>query len=165
MKHLSLLILLLAPIFCTAQFDSSLIKKIKALDTANVLRNDTVAVPDDSYTRKIRQLLSEKNGLSIETILRIKIMEDQQKDTSHSREFYNRLMSEITTGPTAKLIDNCLVNIYRRTFTESEIDDLVAFYKTSAGKKMDREFLVLLVESAKGAEQLLKIAAKKIEKK
>ena len=40
---------------------------------------------------------------------------------------------------------------------------LVVGRKTNAGKKFEREFLPLLVESAKAAEQLLKIAVTKIE--
>ena len=133
------------------------------MDTANVLKSDTVSVVDDLLTRKIRALRSERSGLTIETILQIKIMEEQQKDTSHSKEFYKKLLEEVTTGRTSKLIENSVINLYRRTFTEKEIDELVKFYKTSAGKKMDEQYLLLLVESAKNAEQLLKLAAKNLE--
>jgi hypothetical protein len=154
---------LLIPLLSLAQIDSSFINRIKALDTANILKADTLSVPDDLLTKKIKLLLNEKKGLTIGTILRIKIMEEQQKDTSHSKEFYNKLLEEITKGKTSKLIENSLVNLYRRTFSEKEIDELVSFYKTSAGKKMDQEYLLLLVESVKGAEQLLKLAAKNIE--
>ena len=91
-------------------------------------------------------------------------MEEKQKDTSAAKkEFYDKLLNETTHGRTAKLIDNCTINMYRRTFTEQEVDDLLGFYRTSAGQKMDKEFLLLLVESAKGAEQLLKMAAKTLQ--
>jgi hypothetical protein len=104
-----------------------------------------------------------KGGLTIESIVQLKVMEEKQKDTSRAkREFYDKLLKEATEGRTAKLMENCMINMYRRTFTESEVDELVKFYKSSAGQKMDKEFLVLLVESAKGAEQLLKLAAKKL---
>jgi hypothetical protein len=156
---------LLIPCLSFSQIDSSFINKIKALDTANILKSDTLSAPDDLLTKKIKLLLSEKKGLTVGTILRIKIMEEQQKDTSHSKEFYNKLLEEVTTGKTSKLIENSLINLYRRTFTENEIDELVSFYKTSAGKKMDKEFLLILVESVKDAEQLLKLAAKNIESK
>jgi len=146
-----------------SQIDSSFINRIKALDTANILKSDTVSTPDDQLTRKIKLLLSEKKGLSVGTILRIKIAEEQQKDTTHSKEFYDKLLGEITSGKTGKLIENGLINLYRRTFNEKEIDELIRFYRTSAGKKMDKEFLLIMVESIKGAEQLLKMAAKNIE--
>jgi hypothetical protein len=165
MKAVISILALLIPFLSFSQIDSSFINKIKALDTANILKSDTLSVPGDLLTKKIKLLLSEKKGLTIGTILKIKITEEQQKDTTHSKEFYNKLLEEVTTGKTNKLIENSLINLYRRTFTEKEIDELVSFYKTSAGKKMDKEFLLILVESVKDAEQLLKLAAKNIESK
>jgi len=163
MRATIFIFLLLIPFLSFSQIDSSFINKIKALDTANILKSDTLATPNDPLTKKIKTLLGERQGLTIQTILRIKIAEEQQKDTSHAKEFYNKLLEEVSTGKTSKLIENSLINLYRRIFTEKEIDDLVNFYKTSAGKKMDSEFLLILVESVKDAEQLLKLAAKNIE--
>ena len=164
---MNLIILLQAmfiPFICFSQIDSAFILKLKALDTANILKTDTVAVPNDALTQKIKQLLGEKNGLTVTAILKIKIMDEQQKDTVHSKEFYRKLMEDITTGKTSKLLENSLINIYRRTFTENEIDELIKFFQTSAGKKMDKEFLLLLVQSLKDGEQLLKLAVKDLEK-
>jgi hypothetical protein len=90
-------------------------------------------------------------------------MEEQQKDTVHSKEFYKELQREITTGKTGQLLENSFVNLYRKRFTEREVDDLINFYKSSAGKKMDNEFILLMVQSVKGAEQLLKMAGKNVE--
>lgn len=146
-----------------AQIDSALIKRIKALDTADMVKTDTVAVPNDSFSKKVRELRSEQKGLTLETILRLKIAEEQQKDTAHSKEFYQKLIDDVTTGRTSKLLENSVINIYRRTFTEKELDELIAFYKTSAGQKMNTEYLLVLVQSVKDAEQLLKLAAKNIE--
>lgn len=152
-------------IYCSgwSQIDSSLIKRIKALDTADILKADTVMVPNDSFTQKIKTLRSEQKGLTLETIIRLKIAEEQQKDTTRSKEYYNNLLQEITTGKTGKLLENSVINIYRRSFTENEIDELIRFYRTSAGQKMNTEYLLLLVQSVKDAEQLLKLAAKNIE--
>ena len=148
-----------------AQIDSALIKRIKALDTADMVKTDTVAVPNDSFSKKVRELRSEQKGLTLETILRLKIAEEQQKDTTHSKEFYQKLIDDVTTGRTSKLLENSVVNIYRRTFTEKELDELISFYKTSAGQKMNTEYLLLLVQSVKDAEQLLKMAAKQLDQK
>ena len=163
MKHIILVQVILIPFLSFAQIDSAFILKLKALDTANTLKADTVTVPNDAFTQKIKQLLGEKNGLSVKAILKIKIMEEQQKDTIHSKEFYRKLTEDITTGKTSKLLENSLINIYRRTFTENEIDELIKFFQTSAGKKMDKEFLLLLVQSVKDGEQLLKLAVKNLE--
>ncbi|HEV8504175.1 MAG TPA: DUF2059 domain-containing protein [Chitinophagaceae bacterium] len=163
MKLIILVQVILIPFLSFSQIDSAFILKLKALDTANILKADTVTVPNDALTRKIKQLLGEKNGLSVTAILKIKIMDEQQKDTVHSKEFYRKLMEDITTGKTSKLLENSLVNIYRRTFTENEVDELIKFFQTSAGKKMDKEFLFLLVQSVKDGEQLLKLAVKNLE--
>ena len=164
MKLIILLQAMFIPFICFSQIDSAFILKLKALDTANILKTDTVAVPNDALTQKIKQLLGEKNGLTVTAILKIKIMDEQQKDTVHSKEFYRKLMEDITTGKTSKLLENSLINIYRRTFTENEIDELIKFFQTSAGKKMDKEFLLLWVQSLKDGEQLLKLAVKDLEK-
>jgi len=163
MKHIILVQVILIPFLSFAQIDSAFILKLKALDTANILKADTVTVPNDAFTQKVKQLLGEKNGLSVKAILKIKIMEEQQKDSVHSKEFYRKLTEDITTGKTSKLLENSLINIYRRTFTENEIDELIKFFQTSAGKKMDKEFLLLLVQSVKDGEQLLKLAVKNLE--
>jgi len=146
-----------------SQIDSTLIKRIKALDTADLVKTDTVAVANDSFAKKVRELRSEQKGLTLETILKIKISEEEQKDTTHSKEYYQKLVAEITTGRTSKLLEYSVINIYRRTFTEKELDELIAFYKTSAGQKMNTEYLLVLVQSVKDAEQLLKLAAKNLK--
>lgn len=163
MKILASFLSVLICLQSSSQIDSTLINRIKALDTANILKADTVAVPNDSFTKKIKILRSEQKGLTLETIIRLKIAEEQQKDTTRSKEYYNKLLEEITNGKTGKLLENSVINIYRRSFTESEVDELVRFYKTSAGQKMNTEYLLLLVQSVKDAEQLLKLAAKNIQ--
>ena len=160
---LFLCLFLLQPIFSYSQIDTSFFAKIKSLDTANILRLDTAAVVNDLFTKKIKQLRKEKQGLNLETVLGIKLMEQQKSDTIHSKDFYIRLRNEITTGNTGRLIENSLVNLYRRLYTEQEIEDLIKFYKTSAGKKMDKEYILLMVESIKDAEQLLKMAFTTLE--
>lgn len=164
MKRIALLIALSIPFVSFSQIDSAFILKLKALDTANILKTDTVSAPNDALTQKIKKFLGEKNGLTVGAILKLKIMDEQQKDTVHSKEFYKKLTEDITTGKTSKLLENSLVNIYRRTFTENEIDELIIFFQTSAGKKMDKEFLFLLVQSVKDGEQLLNLAVKNLEK-
>jgi hypothetical protein len=138
--------------------DTGFIQKLKSLDTLNGLKYDTLAVPEDNLTRKIRQLRTERSGLTTETIIRIKISDEQGKDKAHDKDFYNKLLAEMTTGNTGRLMENCMINLYRRSFTETEIDELIQFFKTSAGRKMDTDYFLLMVESVKDAEQLLKKA-------
>ena len=159
---IKILLLLLLPTIAYCQLDTVFLARLKALDKADFLGKDTVAVPDDALTLKIRQLRKQRTGLTTETILRIKIMEEQQKDTKKSKAYYDQLLKEITTGHTGQLLDNCVINLYRRTFTEKEVDDLIGFYKTTAGQKMDKEFILLMLQSVKDAELLLELASKNL---
>jgi hypothetical protein len=163
MKVFLLLFLCLIGQYAFSQIDSGFVKALKALDTANILKTDTLAPPNDAFTKKIKVLRNERKGLTTENIIRMKLMEEQQKDTVHPKEFYTELQREITTGKTGQLLENSYVNLYRKHFTEREVDDFINFYKSSAGKKLDNEFILLMVQSVKGAEQLLKMAGKSVE--
>ena len=138
-----------------SQVDTAFLLEIKSLDTLNSLRLDTTSVPNDMLTRKIKELRKEKNGIDLETMIFIKLKEQQEKDTIHNADYYQLLTNEITSGHTGLLIENCVINLYRNTFSLTEIKDLIAFYKTSAGKKMNKEFILLVLRSAKDAELLL----------
>lgn len=157
MKKILIALCFLLPASSFAQVDSSFLLKIIQAETADFLKTDTLAVPEDALTQKIRQLRREKNGIDIEMVLQIKIREEQEKDTVHGRDYYDKLLTEITTGKTGKLLDNALINMYRQTFTEPEIDDLLRFYKTSAGKKMNSDYILLIIRSVKDAEGLMRL--------
>lgn len=165
MKAVVFCLAFLLPICSIAQMDTAFIAKLKSLDTANMLKLDTATVPNDPLTAKIKQLRSEKKGLTLETIIKMKLAEQQQSNTTHSKDYYDKLMEDVTKGKTSKLIENSLINLYRNNFTEPEIDELIKFYQTSAGKKMDKEYILLMVESMKDAEQLIKLAAKNVGEK
>ncbi len=160
MKKVLIALGFLLPLFSFAQVDSSFLQKVKLAESTDFLKTDTLAVPEDALTQKIRQLRREKNGIDIEMVLQIKIREEQGKDTLHGKDYYDKLLTEITTGKTGKLLDNALINMYRQTFTETEIDDLLRFYKTSAGKKMNSDYILLIMRSVKDAEALLKLIQK-----
>ncbi len=163
MKFLFLVLTISISFTCMGQIDSSFIARAKYLDTADLLKLDTTAVPNDSFTKKIKKMRAMRKGISFEIVLQLKLREEQEKDKTHSKEFYEALSKELTSGRINTLIENSLVNLYRRSFTEKEMKQLIRFYKTPAGKKMNSEFILLLAESVKVGEQLLKMAVKKIE--
>ena len=87
MKLIILTTVVLVPFLSFSQIDSAFVLRLKALDTANFLKADTASVPNDTFTQKIKQLLGEKKGPSVVAILKFNILEEQQKDTVHSKEF------------------------------------------------------------------------------
>lgn len=52
-------------------------------------------MPANALTAKIRELRTEKKGPTLETILKIKITAEQQKDTSRSKAFYDVLLDDV----------------------------------------------------------------------
>jgi uncharacterized protein len=163
MKKLYTLLLIILPAAAFAQIDTAFLQRLKLMESADMLKKDTMTVPDDAFTRKIKELRAEKNGLNIELVMQIKIKEEQEKDKTRPAEYYDRLLKEMTTGETGRLLENCLVNMYRESYTEQEVDELIRFFKTSAGKKMNTEFIFLIARSVKDAEQLMKIAMTKLD--
>jgi uncharacterized protein len=165
MRKVISLLLIILPVMAFSQIDTAFLQRLKAMESGDMLKTDTTTPPDDAFTRKIKKLREEKNGISIELVMQIKIKEEQEKDKSRPKEYYDKLLEEMTTGETGRLLENCLVNMYRESYTEKEVDQLRKFYKTSAGKKMNSEFIVLIARSVKDAEQLMKIAMNKMDGK
>jgi hypothetical protein len=161
MKQL-IFVMMVLPMQLFSQIDTAFLMQLKAYDTANVLKADTMRVPEDGLTKKIRFLLKGKSGFGLSQIIAIKIMEEKEKDKIRPKEFYERLHREVSIGHTARLIENMMINMYRRNFTETEVEEMIAFYKTSAGKKLDKINMLLVVESVKGAEQLLNIITQQL---
>ncbi|GAC1425370.1 MAG: hypothetical protein NVS9B7_28840 [Flavisolibacter sp.] len=165
MKKLTFFLILLINAHCSwCQLDTAFILKIKSLDTANILKLDTIPVANDRLTRKIILLRKQRTGLTTETFINIKLEEEQAKDSSVPKEFYEKLKVNLFEGKGHYLIENSLINLYRRTYSEKEIDQLIRFYKTSAGKKSEKENFLLMVESIKDAEKIMEIARKSLLK-
>ncbi len=162
-KLIFFLSLLISAYNCWSQLDSAFILKIKSLDTANILKLDTMPVPDDRLTKKIKLLRKQKTGLTPEAVINIKLMEEQAKNPSSSKEFFEKLKANLLEGQGHHLIENSLINLYRRTYSEKEIDQLLRFYKTAAGKKSDRENFFLMIESIKDAEKIMEMASKSLQ--
>jgi hypothetical protein len=163
MKYFLTLVFVFVGSYCYAQVDTAFLLLLKSLDTADILKYDTAIVPEDALTKKIRVLMKEKHGLNIESILTIKMAEEQEKKKAHTKKYFDDMVNELKSGHTARLIENSVINVYRRTFSESEVDELIRFYKTPLGKKMEKDNFLLLVRTVKDTEQLIKLATKAVE--
>lgn len=114
---------------------------------------DTTAVPEDKITAKIRELRQLKGGFNIEEALKYKLQEDREKKTMAVEEI-DRFEAFMTTGAGKRWLDNAVIHIYRNHFTYQELKELVAFYKTSAGKKLSADFPVIIVKALAAGEQI-----------
>ncbi len=129
--------------------DTSIFHRIKqATDSYKV---DTSAPPDDRITRKIIELRSLRGGFNVNEMLEFKIAEDRQKGET-SAATLNTLSDFFTRGNGKRWLNNATVWIYRNYFSYKELKQLVRFYKTAGGKKMARDFPLIIVQSAMAVE-------------
>lgn len=116
---------------------------------------DTTAPPQDAHTRQINELRSLRGAFNINEALAYKLQEARAKNELPQDEL-QRAEAFFTTGNGKKWLDNAVVWIYRKEFTAAEIQDLVAFYKTAAGRKMASRFPVIMAKSSMAAEVIQK---------
>jgi|GEM_PF-573500 hypothetical protein len=148
----------------SAQNDTSGVTIFQSLFGTNRFIIDSSAVPEDPLTQKIRVLRSERGPINFENVIKFTIRDQQSKDTTRPKEYYDKFLEECQTGNAHRNIENVLINLYRQCFTEEEVDQLVEFYKSTAGKKMFKDFLLLTAIAANTVQDILKLTAEKLDK-
>ena len=126
------------------------------------LKVDTTSPPEDSLTKKIRIFRAERGSFSFDTVIKYQIESQQSNDTKRPKEYYLNLLDECQHGYAHHLIENVLINLYRQCFTEKEMDQLVEFYKTSAGKKMMVNVMIITATAGPAIQQIVKETSEKI---
>ena len=129
------------------------------------LKVDTTTPPEDSLTKKIRIFRAERGSLSFDTVIKYSIESQQSNDTKRPKEYYLNLLDECQHGYAHHLIENILINLYRQCFTEKEVDQLVEFYKTSVGKRMMIDILMITATAGTAIQQIVKVTSEKIDQK
>ncbi len=157
-KYYIYVLVIVFPTLIHAQSDTIQPRKItNALQTiVEEVKNykiDTSDVPHDRLTRKINELRSAKAGINIDDIIMYKINEEEEKNEK-PKEITAALKKQFTSGKGKRLLDNATIWIYRQTFTYKEIKQLIHFYKTGAGKKLSRDYPVLLLKTLMATEKV-----------
>jgi len=129
------------------------------------LKVDTTAPPEDSLTNKIRILRAARGVISFDTVIKYQIESQQSNDTKRPKEFYLGLLGECQHGHAYHLIENILINLYRQCFTEKEVDQLVEFYKTSVGKRLMIDILMITTIAEPAIQQIVKVTSEKLDQK
>lgn len=148
MKAYFLFLLLMISGFCTAQNSSAETFQRLSEAAANYIP-DTTPVPEDQLTREIRKLRSAKGGFNISEAVLFKIGEEKIRAAEKEQ-----LENYFSSGDGKIQLDNAVIHIYRKYFTLQEIRKMTRFYKSSAGKKMSRDFPLIMLESLKAAETI-----------
>ena len=127
----------------------------KITATLKDFKVNTTAVPEDQLTREIRKLRETKGGFNINEAISFKIGEDLTKGDLTQLES-EKLDQFFKSGKGKSDLDNAVIWIYRDLFTTSEVRKLTKFYKSSAGQKLSENFPIVMLESLKAAEGIMK---------
>ena len=124
---------------------------------------DTTAVPNDKLSKRIEKLRSLKGGFNINEAIEFKIAEERSKENAPTEEL-DKIEAFFKNGNGKKWLNNAVTWIYRKQFTLKEINQLIRFYKSSAGQKMAEKFPILMIQSLKAGEEIKENFAQQIKK-
>lgn len=154
MKKISTILSLFLTFFCAAQNDkttSPIFEKI-ALEMKE-FKLDTTAVPNDKLSKRIEKLRNLKGGFNINEAIEFKIAEERSKENGPTEEL-DKIEAFFKNGNGRIWLNNAVIWIYRKQFTLKEINQLIRFYKSSAGQKMVEKFPILMLQSLKAGEEI-----------
>jgi len=80
-------------------------------------------------------------------------------------EYYKQMTQIIKEDMSWAKMEPLVVDIYRRNFTEKELDDMLAFYKTETGKSLLAKMPVVMQESMHISQVLMQQSIPKIQAK
>lgn len=154
MKKRIILLFLFLSVLCHAQNDKTnapIFEKI-ALEMKE-FKLDTTSVPNDKLSKRIEKLRSLKGGFNINEAIEFKIAEERSKENPPTEEL-DKIEAFFKNGNGKKWLNNAVIWIYRKQFTLKEINQLIRFYKSSAGQKMAEKFPILMIQSLKAGEEI-----------
>lgn len=154
MKKITTLLFLFFAIWSQAQNNKTsapIFEKI-ALEMKE-FKLDTTSVPNDKLSKRIEKLRSLKGGFNINEAIEYKIAEERSKENAPTEEL-DKIEAFFKDGNGKKWLNNAVIWIYRKQFTLKEINQLIRFYKSSAGQKMAEKFPLLMLQSLKVGEEI-----------
>jgi uncharacterized protein len=148
---LTMLALCIFSFYTYSQKDTAALSRIAGM--LQDFQPDTTTPPNYKITAKINELRMLKGPFNINEAIQFKIAEDRQKAGTPKEEL-DAAEKYFTQGKGKTWIDNAMTWIYRRNFTYDELEDLVKFYKSSAGKKLANNLPIIMLQSLKAAETI-----------
>lgn len=117
---------------------------------------DTSAAPNDELTIEIRKMMSQTKSIEIGIQQGLAAMEEMKKTpvAELPEEFYERFKAELTSDSFKRILENYLINIYRKYLTVEDVKAITAFYETEAGKKAIEVMPKIMAESFQGGNVL-----------
>lgn len=90
-------------------------------------------------------------------------MDIQPDEQALFDEYYSQMTQIIKEDMSWARMEPLVVDIYRRNFTEKELDDMLVFYKSDTGKAILAKMPVVMQESMQISQQLMQQSIPKIQ--
>jgi hypothetical protein len=113
----------------------------------------------------VDSVMTQMNSLMLQTIAQAtkgqQISPKVQKDIDQRREEIRSLMKELLDW---KKLEPMYVRIYQKSFTQPEVDGMIAFYKTPAGQAVIGKMPAVMQSSIDEMQQLMGPVMEKIQR-
>ena len=133
----------------------------EASHTAKVREFFKVAKLDQLSLQIMQQAMGQVDAGMMQQMLGVKLNAEQQKSLD---QLNGKLNSVLMNALGWEKLEPEYTRMYAAAFTEQEMDDILAFYKSSTGRAMIEKSPMLLTESSKIAQQRMAVAMPEIQK-
>lgn len=141
-RYVAVLLVMLSWVSCTRADEAS--KRAKAEQLFVLLRMDTMMDQlMGGVRRQVQQITESMPGADVAT-------PEQKKQIA---DFQQKVMDVVNQKIGWKALEPDFINLYASTYTEEELDGIVAFYKSPIGQKMIEKTPELTTKSTQITQQ------------
>jgi hypothetical protein len=151
---------------CTAALVSAMFATASSAQSAR-----PPAAPSAGAVAAAKEIMELKGGLRMFETIVLGVIEQHKELMLQSNPMLSRDLNEVTNrlrvelAPRRAELDAEVIRIYARSFTEQELKDLLAFYKSPLGKKViDQEPKILDDSMGRASEWADKLAQEVVQK-
>lgn len=149
MKIKSLLISILLATSCYSYADSES-KQAKLNELVNIMDMDSMVDQMYSQMEAMMQNMSTQMGV-------------QPSEQEIFDDYYSQMVLIMNEEMSWAKMEPLIVNIYDNNFTEEEINDILAFYKTETGQSLLLKMPAVMQESMQISQTLMQASIPKIQ--
>lgn len=125
-------------------------KQAKLSELVNVMDMDAMVESMYSQMEVLMQNMSTQMGV-------------QASEQATFDKYYSQMITLLQDELSWEKMEPSVVDIYNRNFSEKEIDDMLAFYKTETGQSLLTKMPVVMQESMQMSQALMQSAIPKIQ--
>lgn len=142
-------ILLTLPVFAQAD-EASKTAKLNELVQMTNINMDAMA---DSMYSQLNMMLKNM----------VKEMDVQPSEQAILNDYSHQMVAMVKDELSWDKMEPLIVDVYSRNFSEQEIDDMLAFYKTETGQSMLKKMPIVMQESMLASQHVIQNLLSKVQ--